>query len=162
MQNNKFTTSLEDFLKSDEECAEISKENEKLARQRELTDLAHMCNLETAEELIENFFTLYQDYIKFARQIGNLRMISKQIYSKKTFEEAKEFAEKSNLGEFTAWRLPTYEESELICKLHEVFSEPFPCNLNSWCTSEEGSENYFDNNSPCNNECKERSFILVR
>ena len=82
-------------------------------------------------------------------------MISKQRYPKQTFDEAKKIAEDSD------WRLPTLEESELIYKLHEVFREPFPCNLNTWCTSEDGSENYFDI-SPCNNDCNERSFILVR
>lgn len=165
MQSNNFDPSLKDF-ESDEDLAETLKEKEKLARQRELTDLANICNLETAEELLDNILTLYPDYIKFVRPIGNIQMISKQRYPERTFEEAKEFAEKSNLGEFTDWRLPTLEESELIYKLHEVFRdvcrETFPCNLNTWCTTRDGSENYFDNNSPCNNDCNERSFILVR
>ena len=44
MQNNEFTTSLEGFQKSDEVYAEISKENKKLARQRELENLVKMCH----------------------------------------------------------------------------------------------------------------------
>ena len=45
MQSNNFDPSLKDL-------AETLKEKEKLARQRELTDLANICNLETAEELL--------------------------------------------------------------------------------------------------------------
>ena len=51
MQSNNFDPSLKD-LASDEDLAETLKEKEKLARQRELTDLANICNLETAEELL--------------------------------------------------------------------------------------------------------------
>lgn len=170
MQNNEFTTSLEGFQKSDEVYAEILKENEKLARQRELENLVKMCHLKKVEDLLDNILTLHPYYIKFVEPIGNIRMISKHDYPKKTFDEAKKIAENSNLGKFTDWRLPTSEESELIYKLHvvfhdmfnEAFCETFPCNLNTWCTSEDSSENYFDNNSPCNKECNERSFILVR
>ena len=162
MQDNNFDPlSSEELLKSDEERAEISKENEKLNRQKELTDLAHICHLKTAGELTENFFTLYQEYIKLAKPIDNIQMISKTLYPKKTFEEAITFANNFNLGNFTGWRLPTLEESKFLYKLHEVFCKPFPCNLNTWCT-DDGSENYFDENSLCNNDCSERSFILVR
>jgi len=105
----------------------------------DLKEIAKELNLTTTKELRDNFSS-YDGYIELTIPIGNIHMISKEIFEAKTFDEAFECANKYNEKrrfDFEDWRVPTLDELALIYQISETFPHLFANHTTFWSSTTE-------------------------
>lgn len=103
-----------------EEEEKIRKENEE--RRLKVEELARQLGIRTGmteEEL--KYSSIDKDgYIELSYPIGNIHMIEKSYNKFNSFEEAQKYAQELTLGGFKDWRIPTFEELEIIYKIRNL------------------------------------------